>query len=157
MIDGQFLKDAVIDIGKSAVGISVANAANLPSKLNFGDSMVARSISTGTISFLTSDAIDAVMTQGEQSKLLRGDFVGALDETLFFSAIAGATSALGLGEMVYATYASTLGLSQSNATIATDASVLAASRIASRYIEAQSLVPTYVKNLRYPLRTVMSN
>ena len=157
MIDGQFLKDAVVDIGKSAVGLSIAHAINLPQKLNFGDSLIARNVSIGAISFVTSDAIDAVLTQGEQSKLLKGDLVGALDETLFFSAVSGAVDVSGVANMIYSTYSSTLGLSREYTATATDASILAASRIASRYIEAQSIVPDYIKSLRYPVKTVMGN
>jgi hypothetical protein len=156
MIDGNFIQMALIDVGKSVAGLSIASALDLSKKLDFGNSFVTRNVSNGSISFVTSDLIDGLLSSGQQSKILKMDIVGAMDDTLFFSAVSAGVEVSGVSDILQSAYGSTLGLSRDTTELITDSTILSASRIAAKYVDQQGTVPTYLKNIRYPVRTLMS-
>src|SRR3954470_13269005 len=108
MIDGNFIQMALIDVGKSVAGLSIASALDLSKKLDFGNSFVTRNVSNGTISFVTSDLIDGLLSSGQQSKILKMDIVGAMDDTLFFSAVSAGVEVSGVSDILQSAYGSTL-------------------------------------------------
>lgn len=154
MIDSQFVQSAVLDIGKSIAGVGISRALKLPEKLDMGDSFVMRNGSNGAVAFFTSDVIDGVTGMG--SKLLNQDFIGAVDELLFFSAISAGAELLGLDNGLYDVVRKQLNLNKDMAETVTESVILSGSRVASRYLQSRSEVPAYLKSIRHPVRTLMN-
>ncbi len=76
----------ISDIAKSFAGVFVASQLRLSDKLNFGDSIIARSVSNGMVFFVISDAVNYV--SNGSSKLLNGDIKGVFDDSLFLGTLA---------------------------------------------------------------------
>lgn len=154
MIDSQFLQSALLDVGKSFAGITISQAVDLPNKVDFGNSFVGRNVSNGTISFLASDVIDGLLSQGQQSKLYNMNIVGALDDTLFFSAISAGIQATNVDIMLYNSMTNQFNLSRDQAEILAQSCLLSGARVTARYVDTLSDVPMWVKNIRYPIRSL---
>ena len=154
MIDSQFLQSALLDIGKSFAGITISQAVDLPNKVDLGDSFVGRNVSKGAISFLASDVIDGLLTQGQLSKLYNMNIIGALDDTLFYSAISAGVQASNVDVMLYNSMTNQFRLSRDQAEILAQSCLLSGARVSARYVDTLNDVPMWVKNIRYPIRTL---
>jgi hypothetical protein len=154
MIDSQFLMSVALDVGKSFAGVGLANALDLDSKLDFGNNFAARHASNGAVSFLTSEAIDLV--SGAGSKLMTFNWIGAADDVLFLGALSAGFEVVGVDSGLYSIVNRQLGTSRDTAKTLTDAGLLSGSRVLARFLEGRDEVPTMVKNIRHPVRTLMT-
>ena len=81
----EILKDSLMDVGKSVVGVSIAKAMKIPEKLDMGNSFAMVHGSNGVLYTLVSDVID--YASGEESKMLNMDIYGLGDNIVFLSAM----------------------------------------------------------------------
>jgi hypothetical protein len=155
MLNSQFLTSVGFDIGKSIVATVGAKAIDLDAKLDYSKyGAIPRHASNGTINFITSETIDLV--SGAPSKLRNMDWVGAVDEVLFFSMLSGAFEVVGVDGGLFKFVKDSLGLDRKNAEIVTESTLLSGSRVASRILEASDDIPPMLKNIRHPVRTLLA-
>ena len=155
MFDVKFLQDVVVDVAKSAAGVYIGSQMGLPGRFDFGDGFVAESVAKGAVNFVTGDLIDLVLSGGTNSKIMNLDVYGVADDVLFYSLVSAATTATNVDGVVYDVLREQVGLSHNNAAILTAAGLLSGCRVASRTVDRLDGVPQHVKNIRYPVRTVM--
>ena len=146
----EIVRDSLMDVGKSVVGVSIAKAMNIPERLDMGDSFAMVHGSNGVLYTLISDVID--YASGEQSKLMNLDVYGLGDNVVFLSALSAGAEVTKADKMVFDVLNSQAGLSRDTSDLITESAILSAGRIAGRLIEETPGLPSWVNVVRHPSR-----
>ena len=146
----ETVKDLLLDVGKSVIGVSVSRAFDLQSRLNFGDSFVLSNVSNGAIYYLIGDTINYI-TGDAVSNLASGNIVGGIDGVLYYSAVSAGAELTKIDGTLYK-FAGNAGLSRSNAEVLSESVIVSAGRITARMIDEVPNVPDWLKVIRHPSR-----
>jgi hypothetical protein len=144
----EMLSMALMDVGKSVVGVSIAQSLKIPEKLNFGDSFVMTHASNGALYTAISDVID--FASGGESKFMNMDVYGIADTFVFLSALSGASELTNVDQMAYDVLNKQAGLSRDMSAIISESMVLSTGRIAARVIDETPEVPSWLRLIRHP-------
>jgi len=144
----EILRDSLMDVGKSVVGVSIAKAMKIPEKLDMGDSFAMVHGSNGVLYTLISDVIDYAST-GE-SKMMKLDVYGLGDNIVFLSALSAGAEVTQADKMVYDVLNKQAGLSRDASDLITESAILSAGRITGRLIEETPGMPTWLNVIRHP-------
>jgi hypothetical protein len=153
-MSSEIVSLALKDVAGSVLGVTLSKGLDLSSKFNFGDSLVMRNASNGLIYFAVSDGLDYLL--GDGSKLLSQNFLGVLDDVVYF----GSTSALAeltkVDAEAYKIANRTLKLSRDMSDTLVQSAIVSGTRFLGNYIDSRPEVPNAVKMFRHPV-SAMSN
>ena len=144
----EILKDSLMDVGKSVIGVSIAKAMKIPEKLEMGESFAMVHGSNGVLYTLVSDVID--YASGEQSKIMNMDIYGLGDNIVFLSAMSATAEVTGADKAVYDVLSKQGNLSRDTSDLITESAVLSAGRITGRIIEQTPGLPNWLNIIRHP-------
>ena len=150
-MSNETVREVLMDVGKSAIGVSIAKALDIPNKLDMGDSFAMTHGSNGVLYAGVSDVIN--YASGAPSKLLSMDVRGLVDDVVFLSALSGATEVAKIDESFYRSMVD-MGFSYNSAELLVESAVLSAGRFGMRYVDENPNVPDFLKVLRHPTRLV---
>ena len=74
--------------------------------------------------------------------------------TLFYSAVSAGMDASNIDVTLMTTIMNSLSLSSAQAELVAQSCIMSGSRVVARYVDGLQEVPSWVKNVRYPLRTL---
>ena len=144
----EILRDSLMDVGKSVVGVSIAKAMKIPERLEMGDSFAMVHGSNGVLYTLISDVID--YASGEPSKLMNLDVYGIGDNIVFLSALSAGAEVTQADKMVYDVLNKQANLSRDTSDLITESAILSAGRITGRLIEETPGLPNWMNIIRHP-------
>ena len=130
----ELAKAVLLDTAKSTVAAVAVQQLRIGERLDLGEGIALESLASGAINYGASEVID-MLTFGKPLDLVQGNLADAVDGVVYFGAAHGLGRVSGASEMLVDTYGN-VGLTQSNAELLTSASVLTASRLGRRYLEA---------------------
>ena len=146
----EILRDSLMDVGKSVIGVSIAKAMKIPERIEMNDSFATLHGSNGVLYTLVSDVIDYA-TVGE-SKLMNMDVYGIGDNIVFFSAVSATADVTNADQMVQDVLRGQAGLSSDTSELITESAILSAARITGRLIEETPGLPNWMNVVRHPSR-----
>ena len=144
----EILRDSLMDVGKSVVGVSIAKAMKIPERLDMGKSFAMVHGSNGVLYTLISDVID--YASGEPSKLMNLDVYGIGDNIVFLSALPAGAEVTQADKMVYDVLNKQANLSRDTSDLITESAILSAGRITGRLIEETPGLPNWMNIVRHP-------
>lgn len=144
----EMFQMALMDVGKSVVGVSIAKSLKIPEKLDMGNSFAMVHGSNGALYTLISDVID--YASGGESKIMNMDVYGLADNLVFLSALSGAAELTKLDDMAFDVFNKQAGLSRNTSELIAESMVLSTGRITARIIDETPQVPVWLKVIRHP-------
>jgi hypothetical protein len=144
----EIIKDSLMDIGKSVIGVSIARAMNIPDKLDMGNSFVMTHGSNGALYALVSDVVD--FASGDGSKIMNMDYFGLIDNVAFFSALSAGAEITKADKMIYDVLKGQINLSRDTSALIAESAILSGGRIAGRIIDETASVPSWLRVIRHP-------
>ena len=151
----EIIRDSLMDIGKSVVGVSIARSLKIPEKLDLGDSFVMNHASNGALYALVSEVIN--YASGDESKLMNMDLFGLGDNIVFFSALSAGVEVTQVDKTVYDVLNKQANLSRDTSDLITESAVLSMGRISARIIDQTPGLPSWIRLIRHPsqIKTIM--
>lgn len=150
-MSNETVREILMDVGKSAVGVAISKAIDLPSKLNIGNTQVMQHGSNGLLYTGISDVID--YASGGPSKLLNMNFRGLVDDSLYFTGLSFATEVAKLDSTFYRSIQNA-GVSRDTAELVTEAAIISTGRLVMRYVDENPGAPDWMRLARYPTRAL---
>lgn len=150
-MSNETVRDVLMDIGKSAVGVSIAKAMDIPKMLDMGNSFAMQHGSNGVLYAGISDVIN--YASGGPSKLMSFDIRGLIDDALYLGVISGATELAKLDETFYSSIVNA-GVGRATAEVLVESAVVTTGRFGMRFIDESPVVPDILKAIRRPTRLI---
>jgi hypothetical protein len=129
----EVAKLALTDVAKTAGGLYVADVLNIRDKLpSGGTNLITRNLARGVLYAGVSDGVEAV--SGNKSKILSGDVIGLLDDTVFLGGLSLGSEALKLDETIYSTISGALNTSQATTEAIAEGVIISVGRFTSEML-----------------------
>ena len=148
----ETVKDLLMDVGKSVIGVSLAKAIDLPKKLDFGDNLVVRNVANGVMYYAIGDTINYISNDAP-SNIATLNIIGGLDGIAYYSAVSAGAELTKIDGMLYR-FAGDVGLSRTNAELLSESAIVSAGRITARMLDEMPNVPNWLKVIRHPSRAL---
>lgn len=150
------MKDLLMDVGKTTVGILIANSAKIPERLDFGDNFAMRNASTGMIYYGVSEAIDYV-SKGSASSLMSYDPLVIGDDIVFYSLLSAGAELSATDAGLQRLLSETAGLSSDLSAAVVEGAIVSGGRYIANWVDQQADTPDLVKVLRHPLKKILGH